>query len=169
MSVIPASAFYGQGRVGNGSFGLVYPVEIYPGIISVPSECTIELSSSNPFVATDPTYFLTMQSRDANGDSHDDLLGVDNYSVLFTRTDVGTTETYSTTAIAQGSGLYQANLSPTVAGTYQVDVTLTNPTYTSASDIIGSPFTLTVIPGIVDQSLSVVSVNSTPQTAGTPF
>ena len=135
----------------------------------MPSQCKIELSSSNPFVATNPSYSLTMQSRDTNGDPHDDNLGVDIYSVLFTRTDVGATETYSATAIAQGSGLYEANLFPIVSGTYQADVTLTNPIYTSASDINGSPFTVTVIPGIVDQSQSIVSVTSTPQTAGSPF
>ena len=84
----------------------------------MPSQCTIDLSSSTPFVATDPTYSLTMQSRDTNGDPHDDDLGVDFYSVKFTRTDVGATEMYSATAIAQGTGLYEANLSPIVAGTY---------------------------------------------------
>ena len=87
MSVIPASAFYKQERVGGGSVGQVYSIETYPS--SVPSQCTIELFSPSPFVATDPTYSLTMQSRDTNGDPHDDDLGVDNYSVLFT--NVGAT------------------------------------------------------------------------------
>lgn len=166
MHVIPTSAYYAQKRIGNGSvYGTVNNVEIYPTL--EPTQCTVETSPST-YIATDPSpyYTLTMQSRDINGLAHDDL-GRDTYSVDFTRSDGGGSETYSATAIAQGSGLYEASLSPTVAGTYTVTVTVGD-AYTGPAEISGSPFMVTVLPGTVDPAQCSANVLST-QVAGTSF
>lgn len=145
--IVPATAcqYLSQPLVEN----TVHQIEIYP--TSVPSQCTIE-SAPTTHLATD-TYILTIQSRNINGDAHDDL-GRDKYWVEFTRNDGGGSEAYITTATDQGSGLYEARLNPTVPGTYIVSVYLDNP-YTGtdlniSTQISGSPFTVIVTPGAVD-------------------
>ena len=103
-------------------------------------------------IATDTSVTLTMQSKNGSGVSHD--VTTDIYSVVFTRSDGGGSEIYSTTATYSSAGLYDASLSPTVAGTYAVTVDMTN-AYTTADPSVstvvsGSPYSLTVVPGVVD-------------------
>ena len=93
-------------------------------------------------------YTLTIQSRDVNRDSLDSKF--DDYTVQFTRSDSGGSQQLATTAIYQptSGGLYKAQFTPTIAGQYTVTVHIKN-AYTAfnpslPTEIIGSPFTLTV-------------------------
>ena len=67
-------------------------------------------------------------------------------------------------ATYQSSGLYQAQLTPTIAGKYTVTVTMTND-YTAlnpslSTKISGSPFTVAFFPGLVDPFLCYSDVSS---------
>ena len=89
---------------------------------------------------------MTIESRDANNIILDTIFDV--YSVKLTRSDGGGSEQYTATAFYQSAGLYKAELTPTVAGKYTMTVnianayTISNPSL--SSEIIGSPFTVTV-------------------------
>ena len=102
-------------------------------------------------------YTLTIQSRDGNGNPLDSTFDV--YTVQLTRTDGGGTQQLTTTAVYQpaSGGIYKAFLTPTIAGRYKMTVSIANAyttTYPSIStNIIGSPFFLTVYPGLVDPNL----------------
>ena len=89
---------------------------------------------------------MTIESRDANNIILDTIFDV--YSVKLTRSDGGGSEQYTATAFYQSAGLYKAELTPTVAGRYTMtvnianDYTISNPSL--STEIIGSPFTITV-------------------------
>lgn len=98
---------------------------------SVPAQCTIETYSSvnHPAITV---YTVTSQSRNRSGVAlaHDD----DTYTVTMTRSDGNGSETYTTTASHQSSGLYQAQLTPLISGQYSLTVTMAN-VYTAASGV----------------------------------
>lgn len=90
------------------------------------------------------TYIVKMQSNNMAGVAID--VSTDTYIVSFsdgTTTDV--------TATHQSSGLYEASFTPTVAGTFELAVHMTN-AYTATdltieTEINGSDFPLIVLPG----------------------
>ena len=93
---VPASAFWSKQRVGG-----THDIEIANP--SVPNQCTIESKPTTHTAGT--TYTMTLQSRTALGTAH--TVTDDTYTVNFVclSSDCGS-ESFSTTATHQGSGLY---------------------------------------------------------------
>ena len=90
---------------------------------------------------------MTIQSREYNG------VAIDYSNDMYTIDLVIGSNIYSTTATYVLNGLYSAQVTPSIAGTYQLQVNLYNDytTRTGASNnISGYPLTVTVVPGEID-------------------
>lgn len=93
---------------------------------------------------------MTMQSRSDVGNALS--YATDSYSVDLSRSDGGGTEQHTTVGSHTISGLYSASIAtPTIAGVYTMTVDMTN-AYTALvpgiqTEVSGSPFTVTVVPG----------------------
>lgn len=89
-----------------------------------------------------------------------------------TRSDGGGSESYSASVTHQSNGLYEATLTPLIAGDYSMTVELTNDyTVTSgvAIEISGSPFTVTVYPGQVDPPVCSTDISTLVATASASY
>ena len=135
--VIPASAFFHGSKVKSTA----YEVEIFP--TSVPA--VSEVVNGPPSVFVEDTYTVTMQSKNMAGVAND--MDSDTYTVVFSD---GISETFTETAIDQGSGLHSASFTPTLIGTYTVTINLTNDYTDTDSSILtqinGSGYTVVVYP-----------------------
>ena len=146
--IIPASAFFHGSKVKSTA----YEVEIFP--TSVPA--VSEVVNGPPSVFVEDTYTVTMQSKNMAGVAND--MDSDTYTVVFSD---GISETFTETAIDQGSGLHSASFTPTLIGTYTVTINLTND-YTDTDSSIptqinGSGYTVVVYPAPVSPSDSYMS------------
>ena len=120
----------------------LYEMEIFP--TSVPA--VSDVVNGPPSVFVEDTYTVTMQSKNMAGVAHD--VDSDTYTVVFSD---GISETFTETAIDQGSGLHSASFTPTLIGTYTVTINLTNDYTDTDSSILtqinGSGYTVVVYPG----------------------
>lgn len=139
---------------------------------SVPAISTVEAASATTGTAGVP-FDIELQSRQQDSTINDDPSDPDIYTVTLT-CGTDTVPTYTETATLSARGVYRATMTATIADTYTVSVHLTN-AYTATSsaiptEISGSPFTLTVIPGQIDPVQCYTDMPSSPTMgAGTSF
>ena len=158
---VPDLAFWSTQRIQGVT-------DIVIAAASTPADSTLESSPAGGSIVVYNTATYTMQSRSASNTAQpteDDV-----YTVKLTCNDAlcGNTE-YTTTATHTTGGLYSADLTPSVGGTYDVLITMEN-AYTAAepsvSTIISDDLTLVVtnpatVPNSSDDSLSLTVIDDT--------
>ena len=156
---VPDTAFWSTQRI-NGVTNIVIAAT------STPADSTLESSPTDDRIVVPNTATYTMQSRSASNTAQpteDDVFTVKLTCSDAALCDCGDTE-YTATATHMGDGLYYADLTPTVGGTYDVLITMEN-AYTaaesSASITVSDNLTLVVIDDTTVPSACTVVASAT--------
>ena len=158
--MLDSSYLYSEQRVGDT------PHTVNLEVTTVPNSSTVESKPSS--VIAGESYSMTMQSRNAAGTAYS--VNDDTYYITWTCTESARCGSTSYTGYGShySSGLYTASFTPTKAGTYTINVYMTND-YTAAvpsvsTTVSGQGYTVTVYPGEIDPAKCYTNLSGSPLT-----